>query len=501
MRALLRNAHVVGLSLILAACGGGQVAVHAGEAQELLLGATAELQAVVEKDGAWSFTWTLEERPPGATAEVQAHGAAATLTPSAAGVYGLSVRASDGTSEGVGHVQLTFLPNQAPTADAGADQVVGVGERVELDGRGSSDPDGQTLTFSWSIVERPEESTASLNDPASRTPNFVADVPGRWVLELSVHDGGFTITDRLTVLTNRAPVALPGPDLSGEVGQELVLDGSGSFDPDDDVLQFTWTLLSAPLGSTAVLMGADRPQAGFTPDVAGSYLLDLSVSDGRLVANARINVQGLPTGGVMGSVVFVSPNGNDDNPGTEALPLATIAAALEKVGTVEQLYRIQLSAGAWNEPFGHLVSDLTVELVGPESGEARLVGAANLFRLSGTSRMTFTRLSLESGGTAIIGSGSNTYVGLNQVRCASRICVESGRFLGFTGGTVTVRDSMLVGTGEAPGLTLSLGQLTATNVDISGHTTGISIVESPLILRDSQLYENGTGVSILSNAA
>ncbi len=39
--------------------------------------------------------------------------------------------------------------NQSPTANAGADQTTDVGQRVTLDGLGSTDPDDDPLTFSW----------------------------------------------------------------------------------------------------------------------------------------------------------------------------------------------------------------------------------------------------------------------------------------------------------------------------------------------------------------
>ena len=69
------------------------------------------------------------------------------------------------------------------------------------------------------------------------------------------------------------------------VGTPVTFDGSGSNDPDNgpQPLTFSWTFVQVPLGSTrtnANISAANQPQASFVPDVAGSYVLRLSVSDG-----------------------------------------------------------------------------------------------------------------------------------------------------------------------------------------------------------------------------
>ncbi len=83
--------------------------------------------------------------------------------------------------------------NNPPVADAGPDQTSGVlvGDVVLLDGSASSDPDGDALTYSWSLMVVPAGSTAELSDATAVDPNFVADEPGTYTAWLTVNDGGF----------------------------------------------------------------------------------------------------------------------------------------------------------------------------------------------------------------------------------------------------------------------------------------------------------------------
>ncbi|MBN2498026.1 MAG: hypothetical protein JXR96_25770 [Deltaproteobacteria bacterium] len=78
---------------------------------------------------------------------------------------------------------------------------------------------------------------------------------------------------------NRPPVAQAGMDQETLTDTEVRLDGSASFDPDGDALQYTWTMLAAP-ASGAEGWASEGPQAWFVPKVPGSYLVSLEVSDG-----------------------------------------------------------------------------------------------------------------------------------------------------------------------------------------------------------------------------
>jgi len=88
--------------------------------------------------------------------------------------------------------------NQAPVADAGADQSAITGLAVTLDGSASSDADGDSLAYSWSFTSIPGSSSATLNGASTTMPTFMPDVNGSYVAELVVNDG----------LTNSLPASV-----------------------------------------------------------------------------------------------------------------------------------------------------------------------------------------------------------------------------------------------------------------------------------------------------
>jgi len=78
--------------------------------------------------------------------------------------------------------------NVVPTANAGDDISVVVGDQVCLTGRGNDD-NGDLLTFSWQFASTPLNSIALFDSANSATPCFTADETGVFVAELMVNDG------------------------------------------------------------------------------------------------------------------------------------------------------------------------------------------------------------------------------------------------------------------------------------------------------------------------
>jgi hypothetical protein len=93
-------------------------------------------------------------------------------------------------------------------------------------------------------------------------------------------DGQASSADRVTISSNSAPAAgAQASNTQGRVGAPIVLDATGSTDPENDSLTYQWTLSQAPPGSAAILTNAGTARATLVPDVPGEYEATLTVSD------------------------------------------------------------------------------------------------------------------------------------------------------------------------------------------------------------------------------
>ena len=116
---------------------------------------------------------------------------------------------------------------------------------------------------------------------AAVNPSFAIDVSGDYVVQLVVNDGIVdSVADQVTITTrNSPPIANAGRPQSVPVGALVTLDGSGSTDVDGDLLTFEWSLTTVPAGSAAKISDPTLVKPTFTPDVPGTYVAQLIVSD------------------------------------------------------------------------------------------------------------------------------------------------------------------------------------------------------------------------------
>ncbi|MEO1080638.1 MAG: PKD domain-containing protein [Pseudomonadota bacterium] len=79
--------------------------------------------------------------------------------------------------------------NLAPTARVQRYTSVREETPVQLDATGSSDPEGEPLSYLWRVVQQPDLSALDLSNLNGATAAFTPDAPGAYEFELQVNDG------------------------------------------------------------------------------------------------------------------------------------------------------------------------------------------------------------------------------------------------------------------------------------------------------------------------
>ena len=211
--------------------------------------------------------------------------------PDVEGIYIVTLVVTDST--GLSSIEDAVVYNieggQLPVANAGADIALSEGGTAQLDGSASFDPMGRSLSYNWRVASGPAASTITTPDnPTSSTPSLTPDAPGLYVVSLMVNNGvGNSNPDAVSVRVSsndpQPPVAYAGEDITAEDCSSIPLDATGSYDPNNDALTYSWALQSKPMDSTANLNSfSDTSSANptFYADVAGEYGLSVAVNDG-----------------------------------------------------------------------------------------------------------------------------------------------------------------------------------------------------------------------------
>lgn len=245
--------------------------------------------------------WSFDRVPDGSALDTLAEpflnnhsgdGSLTSFLPDAAGSYVVKLVVEDtaGNSSAPDFVIVTVSGGDIPVANAGLDVQAEPTVAASIDGSASYDPLGRDLTYSWLLVSKPSASAVTgLESATSATATLTPDVGGVYVASLTVNNGFYdSLPDVAYIFVASsdpaAPVALAGEDIEdGQDCLDMVLDGTDSYDPNGDPLQYMWSLQSKPAGSAANNYSfADRTagRTTFYPDISGSYEFLLSVNDG-----------------------------------------------------------------------------------------------------------------------------------------------------------------------------------------------------------------------------
>lgn len=199
------------------------------------------------------------------------------------------------------NVTITVYNDELPVADFGQDQVVEIGDRVVLDYSNTHDPDGGSISMSFSVVSGGYVQLQGGSAP--RTLEFTAPEVTQnttFVFRLTVTDDeGDTAVDEVSVTVNapavvEGPTANAGADQTANAGVIVTLDGSASSAPQGvTISQYQWTQLSGPTvalsGSGSVSPQFTAPQLATTTELV--FRLQVTASNGQTASDTvTINV-------------------------------------------------------------------------------------------------------------------------------------------------------------------------------------------------------------------
>jgi PKD repeat protein len=171
-------------------------------------------------------------------------------------------------------VTATFdIANQPPVANPGGPYTGVRGQAVTFNGAGSSDPDGDPLTYAWDFGDGTQGTGVA--------PTHTYSTLGTFTVTLVVSDGHVASAPATTTvtITNALPVANAGPDRTVERKSIVVLDGRASTDPDGSIAAWKWRQVSGP---SVGLVGDRYPLAAVqAPNVSSTVTLEfeLKVTD------------------------------------------------------------------------------------------------------------------------------------------------------------------------------------------------------------------------------
>ncbi|WP_291048914.1 hypothetical protein [Hyphomonas sp.] len=193
--------------------------------------------------------------------------------------------------------------NRPPVAAAGPDFTAAIlPAGYQIDGSASTDPDGNPLSYVWSIVSQPAGANATISGESVPIARLMAMAPGDYVIRLRVVDpAGAENADTVTVtLTNDAPVvSVVASEAMPAIREEVLLDASGSNDVNGHLLTYSWRLTSAPSAS-ALQTSFEGAVVPIEFDAEGEYTFEVSVSDGYAVTTAT-------TGPIQASLYTIRP--------------------------------------------------------------------------------------------------------------------------------------------------------------------------------------------------
>lgn len=259
------------------------------------------------------YTWVLLIRPDASVTDLSINNAEiGEFTPDTVGVYAFQLMVTDSSglsspekelsplgNDGLPNDSIVFVKvtnpndNNLPRAEIDEqEKVTESGQPITLNATSSSDMEGDDLTFAWEFIYKPEGSSSRISDVTSSAPSFTPDTPGMFIVRVTVTDSSENSdTQTITIISQgpgaHRPVAQTNGIqlISAQDDQDIVviLDGSSSFDEDDDIAFVGWTQIEGP---SVIIDDPTSLSTGFTIPAsqnrkAGILRFRLTVTDSK----------------------------------------------------------------------------------------------------------------------------------------------------------------------------------------------------------------------------
>jgi PKD domain/Secretion system C-terminal sorting domain len=231
-----------------------------------------------------AYSWTKISGPVAGTI-TNPNVAATFVTGMAAGIYKFELRVTDNNgATDTDTMQVTVnaaAGNIAPTANAGADQVITLPTNTVILSGSGTDADGTITAYAWTKVSGPAAGT--ITNSASAATAVTGMVAGVYRFELRVTDNnGATGTDTIQVTVNAAagniaPVANAGADQVITLPTNTVILSGNGTDADGTITAYTWTKVSGP--ASGIITNPTTAATSVTGMAAGIYKFELKVTD------------------------------------------------------------------------------------------------------------------------------------------------------------------------------------------------------------------------------
>ena len=287
----------------------------------------------------------------------------------ASGVFTATLRVTDsGGLFDEDTASVSVAANPPPTAEANGPYSANLGAPISFSSAGSSDPEGDPLTYLWTFGDGTTSTQAN--------PSHAYLTGGAFTATLRVTDpDNLFDEDTAQVTVNRPPTAAANGPYAGNLNVAISFSSAGSSDPDGGTLIYLWSFGD---GNSSTLANPTHTYATGGPFTVTLRVTDLGGLFGEDTAVANVNRPPVanagpaPYNGDRGAPISFIGSGSTDPDGQTLTYLwsfgdganSTLASpthAYAAGGTYTATLRVTDPGGLFTEaPAGVLVQDITV---------------------------------------------------------------------------------------------------------------------------------------------